>query len=465
MKLVIAIPCLLRGGTEIQTLTLVRAVKMQSAKSELQTAKDEARTTRDDGRTAIPDFQSGRISGFEAVTVVCYFEFDPEVVAEFEAAGAKVRLLQWDRKRPAWRVVGGLKEVFRQEEPDIVHVQYIAPAFLAIVAARLAGMRQVVATVHQPGTPYGWKARLLLRSAAKLCRVFLCVSEAAERSWFGSSQLYVPRFPLPRHCTIHNAIDLDRLDAVLSARTPAGERLQAETMNTEAGRAGFQHFGDQVSYFALRPLTFGTVARLSREKGVDVLITAFAQALKQIPHARLVIVGDGPERAALEAQAAGAGLSQGKLDPSDAGDHMSEGCTSRTVRRPSSAPQLLWAGRQSWEHCIRLMAMMDVVVVSSRFEGFGLTAAEAMACGKPVVASDLDGLAEVLGFDSPASYGIHFAAGDADALTAALLELAESPPRRVALGAAARKRVESRFSQPLFRQQMLSVYSATGAPA
>ena len=44
MKLVIAIPCLLRGGTEIQTLTLVRAVKMQSAKSELQTAKDEAQT-------------------------------------------------------------------------------------------------------------------------------------------------------------------------------------------------------------------------------------------------------------------------------------------------------------------------------------------------------------------------------------------------------------------------------------
>ena len=100
---------------------------------------------------------------------------------------------------------------------------------------------------------------------------------------------------------------------------------------------------------------------------------------------------------------------------------------------------------------------MDVVVVPSRFEGFGLTAAEAMACGKPVVASDVGGLPEVLGTEGSA--GILFPAGDAERLAELLLGLAESPARRLELGKCARLRVEERFSFTQYQRRTQSLYS------
>jgi hypothetical protein len=125
---VLAIPCLLRGGTEVQTLQLVRVLgEAEEAKAE--TLKAEMLNAVDGGRRA----EDG--NGGYTVTLVCYFQSDPEVVAEFQAAGAKVRFLNLDRALPAWRVVAALRRVFREERPDVVHVQYMAPGLLPRRAA------------------------------------------------------------------------------------------------------------------------------------------------------------------------------------------------------------------------------------------------------------------------------------------------------------------------------------------
>ena len=140
--IVIAIPCLNRGGTEMQTLNLVRALSQ----------------------------------GGYRLSTVCYFENDDEVVAEFRAAGTEVLLMNCERSTGAFALISKLKKQFRRLKPDVVHVQYMAPGALPIVAARLAGVTRVLATVHQPYTrSHGLKAKVLLRLSATMCSRFICV--------------------------------------------------------------------------------------------------------------------------------------------------------------------------------------------------------------------------------------------------------------------------------------------------
>lgn len=337
MKTVLAMPCLLQGGTEFQTLQLARVL----------------------------------CDAGHEVSVCCYFERDPAMVARFEQAGARVELLGLERSISPLRLLAVLRPAFAKA--DVVHVQYMAPGFLAVLAAKCSGAGRVFATVHQPATPYGWKARLLLRLAARMCKRFICVSEATAKSWFEDRPTV----------TIHNAVDIARIDGIAAAGSG--------------------------------PL-IGAVSRIRHEKGIDVLLDAFVA----VSGARLLIVGDGPDRAALEKRA---------------------------------TPNVEWAGQQPWERAIALMKGMEIVVVPSRFEGFGLTAAEAMAAGRAVVASDVDGLREVVG-----DAGVLVPAGDAAALAAALKRLLEDVDERAALGRKARQRVEAMFSFDEFKRRILECY-------
>jgi len=122
---------------------------------------------------------------------------------------------------------------------------------------------------------------------------------------------------------------------------------------------------------------------------------------------------------------------------------------------------------------MRYMSLMDVVVIPSRYEGFGLTAAEAMTCSKPVVAFDLDSLAEVLGcrntrgergdrglwtVDCKESPGSLVSPGDVEAMAGSIAEYLASEELHSAAGRAGRKTVESRFGFELFAERWLAVY-------
>lgn len=138
------------------------------------------------------------------------------------------------------------------------------------------------------------------------------------------------------------------------------------------------------------------VGRLVPQKGFDVLIAA----ARRLGHVRFAIAGEGPLREALEA---------------------------------SAPANVRFLGRV--EDIAERMARADVVVVPSRWEGFGLAAAEALAAGAPLVASRVDGLVEVVG-----DAGVLVPADDPDALTLALGSLLADPVRRQALSRAGRAR-------------------------
>jgi glycosyltransferase involved in cell wall biosynthesis len=165
--------------------------------------------------------------------------------------------------------------------------------------------------------------------------------------------------------------------------------------------------------------TLLTVARLSTadiRKCVDQVIAALPLVLAEFPEARLVIAGQGDDRARLEALAAHQGV----------------------------AAHVEFRGETGEDALRMLYATCDLFVLPSRKEGFGLVFAEALACGKPVVAARAGGTAEVV------EHGVTglLVSGEGHELAQAITSLLRDPDTRARLGAAGRARVIQHF---LFR--------------
>ncbi len=316
MTVLLAIPCLLRGGTEMQTLYLAKAL----------------------------------LTDGYAIEVVCYFEFDPLVVDDFMRAGCTVTLLKLQRSVSKWKFIRIMRNFYRASKPDVLHVQYMTPGALSILAAKMAGLTRVFATVHQPYTGnHGWMAFLFLRASALLCNRFLTVSMIAELSWFGSSYNFTDEIQgtLPKHLTLYNAVDTVRVFAL----------------------SGLEHAAELKKKYSLSDsFVFGYIGRLSHEKGVDILFDAFGKVVLHRDDVSLLIVGDGPEMAKLE----------------------------ECYGLEYWWKKIVFAGGQTWENAMQHLSVIDVLVVPSRFEGFGLSAVEAMAASKPVIAAETGGLTEII---------------------------------------------------------------------
>ena len=137
------------------------------------------------------------------------------------------------------------------------------------------------------------------------------------------------------------------------------------------------------------------------QKGLDLLLDAYVAVVDQLP-GRLVLAGDGPDRRALEAQA----------------------------RRLGIADRLSFLGRVEGEEKLRLLAGARVVAMPSRYETFGIVAAEALACGTPVVAFEIPSLREVV----VPGVGVLVPPHDVHALGRSLVEVATDPERVEAMG-------------------------------
>jgi glycosyltransferase involved in cell wall biosynthesis len=151
----------------------------------------------------------------------------------------------------------------------------------------------------------------------------------------------------------------------------------------------------------------GTLARLSRQKGLDVLLDAMALLVRERPDARLSIAGGGPLEVELRMHARRLGLD----------GH---------VRFEGWVPD----GRA-------LLADWDVFVLPSRWEGMPLALLEARAAGLPSVATDVGGAREII---RDGEDGWVVPTEDPASLAAALLDLADDPARRAEWGARARRR-------------------------
>ncbi len=253
----------------------------------------------------------------------------------------------------------------RRRRFDIVHAHYAAPqGVLGLILKRLLRIPLVV-TVHGTDINYLGRRRLTRAVIARVLQgadVVVAVSRHLKRE--------------------AEALGAERVKVIYN-----GVEVPAEA---EGEREPIVLF----------------VGSLVRQKGVDVLLRAFRRVKERIPKARLVIVGDGQQRAKLEKMCKKMGLK----------DVHFEGTKSELSGYYSKA---------------------KVLALPSRAEGFGLVALEAMAHGTPVVASEVGGIPEVV---ADGETGFLVKPEDADALAEALTEVLRNRKLWERLSSASRRR-------------------------
>ncbi|HDY83621.1 MAG TPA: glycosyltransferase family 1 protein [Halieaceae bacterium] len=160
-------------------------------------------------------------------------------------------------------------------------------------------------------------------------------------------------------------------------------------------------------------------------KGLRYLLRAYARLLRQYPELELLLVS--------------------KPQPG--------GKTERLVRRLGIADKVQFVNGISTEQMVRYYAQAAIAVVPSVYEGFGLPAGEAMACGVPVVSTDGGALPEVVG-----DAGVIVPAKNVDALVAAIDTLLQNPRYRAELGARGQHRIDKSFCWHVCARQMTEYY-------
>ncbi|MBL6751449.1 MAG: glycosyltransferase family 4 protein [Nevskia sp.] len=293
-----------------------------------------------------------------------------------------------------------LAALVRQRRIDIVHAHHGRDNWVACAAARLGGIGDRTVISRHLMTPLSpGSARYLLRFAH-----VAAVSRAVHRVLDG--QLIGPRARLH---LVYGGVDT----AVFN---PAG---------AAAGQALRRELG-----WPEQAVVFSVVGSLNppRGKGQLEFVEAAAQVHAQLPDTRFLIAGDGRLDVPVRALAAQLGIGDAvRLLPF----------------RPDIAP---------------VHHAADVLVhPATGSEALGLVIWEAMACGKPVIASRLDGIPEAFVEER---HGLLVPPGDVPALAAAMLRLGADPALRARMGQAAAAYVEQEFSARRYAGRMHALYAA-----
>lgn len=307
-----------------------------------------------------------------------------------ERAGVGTVPLGGSRSLHAFRVVCA------RERPAAVHIHTPSTAGVAklVLGARLARVPRVIVTYHQV-QPHalGARSRAVNRAGQLLSSHTVAVSHGVAGTLAANAGL------ARRHIeVIHNGIE------PLPSSATAREALPRRPGDVWAG-----YFG-----------------RLAAEKGLRALIDALASARADGTPLRLLVAGDGYERAALESRAKDLAL----------GD------------------AVIFAGQR--DDARALMREVDFVVHPPRFEGFGLVLVEAMEAARAIVATDVPGGIPELARDG--ENGLLVPLDDVPALAAAMRRLATDAGLRERLGAAGRARWEAKFTAERMIARTVALY-------
>jgi glycosyltransferase involved in cell wall biosynthesis len=282
-----------------------------------------------------------------------------------------------------------MRGVLRTLKPDVVHLHTGRATWLGGLAARMAKCPAITTRRMDREVKRGWRTRLVYE---RLTRRVAAISPSVVRS------------------LVQGGVDPARIELVPSTIDPV---RVAPRRGRDAARAELEVEGSTPLFVAL--------ASLVPRKGIDVLIDALHELDERGVAYACRIAGDGSERLALERRAA-----------------------ERTV-----AGRVRFLGER--EDVGDLLAAADAFVLPARREGLGVSALEAMAAGRAVVASRVGGLADAV---VDGVTGLLVPPEDAALLAAALERVALDPGLRARLGAAGPERVRQGF----LPEQMVASY-------
>lgn len=292
------------------------------------------------------------------------------------------------------RAVRHLNKLIRHLKPDIVHTQTSKAGVVGRLAARLAGVPVVIHTAHAfPFHPYvlaplRWAYVAIERWAAGWTDLLMVDTESVRTDGLRNRVVRDPA----KIVTVAMGIDLKKFSP--SSQGPDNLR--------------------KTFAFGPRDPVVGTVARLVSDKGLECFLQMAQLIRTKRSDVRFLVVGDGPLRSSLEQMTESLGIRNAVV----------------FVGHRTDVPAL--------------MQTMDLFVLPTRREGFGVVFAEAMAMGKATVGSRIGPVAEVVedgvtGYLAPPD--------DPDAFAARALDLLNDESKRRAFGEAGRRRVEKLFAE------------------
>lgn len=289
------------------------------------------------------------------------------------------------------RLAWNVTRAARALRPDLVHTHLVHADVYGALAAARSGAA-LVSTKHNDDPFRSGKGRYLERFVTRRATLVLCITAALAR--FNRDVVGLPASKLR---VVHYG-----LDAPPEAWGPVGgPELPTGT-----------------------PVLLA-VCRLVPQKGVDVAIEALARVREGHPDAHLVVLGEGPLRPELSGLAAQLGIADAVSFPGRVGD-------------------VAWWLRRA-----------SVVVHPARWEGFGLALLEAMLCARPIVASAVSSVPEIV---ADGETGLLVPPDDPVALADAVTSLLDDPTRAAALGEAGRARAVMELSVARMADRTVAAY-------
>jgi len=331
------------------------------------------------------------------------------LASQLRSLGITVAVVDEHEHTP-FGIVRFLTRFFRRHQIELVHTHRYKDNILGSIAAAVAGVPHVIRTVHgcsEPLRGWAWLKYVVCHSidrAAMWCRAD-CVVAVSKRM---VNPLKASGYRPGTLTHVHNGIDLSKVHAT----RPAAETRAAIGVN-----------GKQV--------VIGTAGRLSPVKGHEYLVRAAARIVQQVPHARFLFVGSGPLETRLRGLACDLGVDHACVfvDPS--------------IDRRASVYDLI--------------AAMDVFVLPSLHEGIPMALLEALALERPVVASAVGGIPEIVTHEATA---LLVEPTNDRALADACLDLVRDRNRARVFGRRGRRIVERQFSHEKNGEAMLRLYRA-----
>jgi glycosyltransferase involved in cell wall biosynthesis len=330
------------------------------------------------------------------VLVACLFDPGP-IADEIIAAGVPVVNLGM-RGKGDLRVVFRLLRLLRIEGIQVLHSHLFHANLLAPIVGRIANIPIIIATRHSADI-YGRRREWVSSWVRRLCDAVVAVSEEVRDEELRSSHL-----PPSKMIVIPNGVEIQ-----------AHAQLDRTNIVALRGELGIP---------PNVPL-IGTVASFKDYKGHTYLIDATVRILEQFPNAKVLFVGDGPLRTQLE----------NKVEVLDLTDAIVFTGIRRDVRE--------------------LLTLLDLFVLPSLSEALPVAVLEAMAAGRPVVATSVGGVPEAV---VNGVTGLLVPPRNPTALAEAIVSLLSGPELRQQMGQAGRERVLQHFSVEQMVERTQTLY-------
>jgi glycosyltransferase involved in cell wall biosynthesis len=320
---------------------------------------------------------------------------DGWLASELRAFGITVAVVDEHRYTP-FAIVRFLTRFFRRHQIDVIHTHRYKDNILGSIAAALAGVPHVIRTVHGCSEPLrGWEwLKYMGYQSIDLAAMWSradCVVAVSKRM---VNALKASGYRPGTLTYVHNGIDLNRV----RARRSVAQTREAIGLNG-------------------KHVVVGTAGRLSPVKGHEYLVRAAARIVQQEPHARFLFVGSGPLEPRLRGLARDLAVENACIFADPAID-----------RRAS---------------VYDLIAAMDVFVLPSLHEGIPMALLEALALERPVVASAVGGIPEIVTHEVN---GLLVEPANDRALADACLNMVRDRNRAAVFGRRGRRIVEREFS-------------------